>query len=233
MNIDKSKTHFVLIGGFSSDHLGTMGLKKSLEKIGYSADAISFYGEKYINDFTDLKISDCIANVSGLIDRCAEQYEKVFGIGISLGGALLMEHAKRSDNLKGIASIGTPFRLNNRALMNFGQKILPTVYLLWRRMQKIKWLRLHPIGAANMIIEYLETDFLKGLDFVKIPILLLHSKKDQISDCSALPEYLDLISSERKKITFFHNGDHVISHDPDSIIEYYLDFLGLDNEYNL
>jgi esterase/lipase len=226
--MDKSKTHFVLVAGFSSDHLETMGLKNFLEERGFSADAISFYGEGYIDDFTDLKISDCIASISKVINRCAKRYENVFGIGISLGGALLLEHAKHSDNLKGIASIGTPFKLINKAWISFGQKLFPLVYFFWKRMQKIKWLRLNPIGATNTIMEYLETGLPKNLDSIKTPVLLLHSKKDPVSDYRVLPEYLDLISSEKKKIAFFDNGNHVIDNDPDLIMKYVSDFLGIN-----
>jgi len=223
--MDKLKIHFVLVAGFSSDYLEVMGLKKSLEKNGFSANAISFYGEGYIDDFTNLKISDCIANVSKVINMCAEQYENVFSIGISLGGALLLEYAKYSDNLKGIASIGTPFKLNNKVWINFGQKFLPSIYFFWKRLQKIKCLRLNPIGATNMVMEYLETGLPKNLNLIKTPILLLHSKKDSVSDYKVLPEYLNMISSAKKKIIFFKNGNHVVDHDPDSLIKYVLDFL--------
>jgi esterase/lipase len=226
--MDKSKIHFVLVAGFSSDHLEAMGLKKSLEKKGFSADAISFYGDGYIDDFTDLKISDCIANIAEFINGRAGQYETVFGIGISLGGALLLEHAKSYNNLKGIASIGTPLKLKNRVLISFGQKILPFVYFFWRRMQKIKRLRLNPLGATNMMIEYLETGLPKNLDYIKTPVLLLHSKKDPVSDYRVLPKYLNLISSKKKRITFFDNGNHVIDHDPDLVVKYALDFLEIN-----
>lgn len=224
MSTEKTGTHFIVIAGFSSDHLEAIKLKKSLETIGLSADALSFYGEGYIDDFTDLNISECLTNASSIIDRRAEQYEAVYGIGICLGGALFLEHAKHAGNLKGIASIGTPFRLNNKFWIELGLKLLPFFYFIWRRAQKIKWLRLSPLGATKMVVEYLETDLPKDLGLVKTPTLLLHSRKDAISDYRALPEYLDLIGSEKKKITYFSNGNHIIDHDPDLVIKYVLDF---------
>ena len=56
--MDKSKIHFVLVAGFSSDHFEAIPLQKSLEKLGFSTDITSFYGEEYIDDFDGLKISD-------------------------------------------------------------------------------------------------------------------------------------------------------------------------------
>ena len=222
--MDKSKIHFVLVAGFSSDQRETLPLKKSLEKLGFSADAISFYGEGHLDDFTELTIEQCIANVSSVIDRCAEQYGAVYAIGISLGGALLLEHAKHPANLKGLVSIGTPFKLNNKFWISIGQIFLPLFYFAWKRMQKIKRLRLNPLGATNMVMDYLENSLPKNLDCVKIPVLLLHSKKDEVTDYSVLPEYLNKIASEKKQIQFFDNGNHVIDNDPDLVIKYVLDF---------
>jgi esterase/lipase len=222
--MDKPKAHFVLVAGFSSDHLESMGLKKSLEKRGFSADAISFYGDGYVDDFTDLKISDCLDNIAEFIDNCTKRHEAVFGIGISLGGALLLEHAKKYNNLKGIASIGTPFKLNNRVWIGLGQKFLPLVYFVWRWLQKVKCLRLSPLGAVNTVMGYLDLDLTKNLDSIRTPVLFLHSKKDRVSDHRVLPGYLDSISSEKKKIAYFDNGDHVIGHDPDLVVKYILDY---------
>jgi esterase/lipase len=226
--MDKAKIHFVLVAGLSSDHLEAMGLKESLGKKGLSAEAISFYGEGYMDDFTDLKIADCVANVSGFINRCVDRYEAVFAIGISLGGSLLLEHAKRSDNLKGIASIGTPFKLKNKAWIKFGQFFLPLIYLFWKPLQKIKRLRLNPLGATDMVMEYLEGDSRKNLDAIKTPVLLLHSKKDPVSDYKVLPEYLNLLTSEKKNIKYFDNGNHIIDHDPDLVVKYILDFFEIN-----
>ena len=138
-----------------------------------------------------------------------------------------MQYAKRSDDLKGIASIGTPFRLNNKTWINLGQIFLPIMNPFWRRLQKIKRLRLSPIGATNIVMEYLQKDFLIDINLIKTPVIFLHSKKDPVSDYKVLPGYLGLISSAKKEIKFFENGNHVIDHDCDLVISYILDFFGL------
>ena len=226
--MDKEKTHFVLVAGFSADHLETTNLKKSVEKKGFSAEMISFYGEGYMDDFSHLKISDCQENISKVINRAAEKYENVFGIGISLGGALLLEHAKKVNNLRGIASIGTPFKLRNSQWIHFGEKFLPVINLIWKRLQKIKRFRLSPIAATPMAMDYMEKDLPKNLERIQAPVLLLHSKEDPVSDYHVLPKYLEQIGSEEKKITFFENGGHVIDDDPDLVIKYIFDFFGID-----
>ena len=149
MNINNSKTYFILVSGFSADHVEAIKLQKSLHKLGFSADPISFYGEKYINDFTYLEIADCIKNISDFINKKSEQYENVYGIGISLGGALLLEHAKSNHNLKGIASIGTPFKIVNSNQIRFGLIFLPLFYFIWKRLQEIKFFTTESSGCCK------------------------------------------------------------------------------------
>lgn len=224
---EESKAHFVLVAGLSSDHQEPLGLKACLEKRGYTADAISFYGDGYIDDFTDLRIEDCIANVSAHINRCTEHSGTVYGVGISLGGTLLIEHAKRFDNLAGIASIGTPYELKSKRSVAFGRRLIPFAYPVWRRLQKVKRLRLLPLGVVARMLDYLATGAHMRLAAVRTPVVLLHSKEDQVSDYRALPMLLDALSSERKEIRFFENGNHVINHDPDLVIRSVLEFFGL------
>ena len=75
-------------------------------------------------------------------------------------------------------------------------------------------------------MNYLEVDFVKKLDSIQTPVLFLHSKKDPISDYRVLPEYIERISSKKKEIKYFTNGNHVINHDPDLVIKHILDFSG-------
>lgn len=230
METNTAKIHFVLVAGFSSDHKEAYGLKASLLNCGYSAYALSFYGNGYRDDFTTLTAAECVSNISAYIDECCEKYEKVYGIGISLGGALLLEHAKTNRNLEGIVSIGTPFKLKKRWMISIAQFLLPLFYPAWRRLQKIKRLRLSPVGAGNVMIDYMEHAFLEGLDQVHTPVLFLHSKKDRVSDWRVLPEFFTQVGSEKKELEFFDNGRHVIDHDPDSIAGMALEFFGLPSE---
>lgn len=223
---DKSRIHFVLVAGFSSDNQEILGLKYILDNQGYSATAVSFYGPGIITDFTDLDERACIDNLARVINAAAAENDVVYGIGISLGGALLLEHAKCHDTLSGIVSIGTPFRLKNQGAIAFGKKVLPFVYPVWKRLQCIERLRLNPLGAAEAMIGFMEGTFLKDLERVTTPVLFLHSRKDRVTDYRALEEYLPKISSTRKHRIFFENGNHVFEYNP-LTAEWALQFFGL------
>lgn len=138
---------------------------------------------------------------------------------------MLLEYAKTQSGLKGIVSIGTPFKLRKRKLISIAQFFLPIFYPVWRRLQRIKRLRLSPVGAGNEMINYMETEFLQDLEKVKTPVLFLQSKKDKVTDWYALEENFGKIGSDIKEIEYFHNGRHVIDHDPDLVTDMSLEFL--------
>ncbi len=197
-----------------------------LKDRGYGATALSFYGSQNVVDFTDITEQECVDAVSVTVNALAREGTEVYGIGVSLGGALLLEHAKRHDTLSGIVSIGTPFRLRHRWAIDLGFRLLPVAYPLWRRLQRRKHLRLSPIGAAKAMIGYMEGTFLRDLESITTPTLFLHSRKDQVTDHQALAEYVPKISSVRKKVVFFKNGNHVIDYNP-LTVEWALEFFGL------
>jgi esterase/lipase len=229
MENNTEKICFILIAGFAPDETPVLELKKSLEKRGYDSIAKGFFGNMMNQDFHLFTATECIKNISKLIDDAKCKYDKVFGIGISLGGAFLIEYAKKKNNLDGIASIGTPFRLKKQKLIKIGQMFFPLVYPVWKQLQKIKKLRLLPIGAGNMVVKYLQNDFIKGLDTITVPLLFLHSKKDPVTDYKAIEKFSAQISSTRKKTVFFDNGNHVINNDAESIITQALEFFDLNN----
>jgi len=222
----RKKTCFILLPGFSSDNVSVLALKHILERQGYSAIATSFFGDIAVDDFQKLSIGDCQKNISNMIDHATLEYDRVIGVGVSLGGAQLLEHAKTKDNMYGIVSVGTPFKLKYRWLISVGEFLVPILYPIWKHLQKIKRLRLLPIGAGPAIVHYLENEFLQELENIKTPILFLHSKKDMVTDYRVLPEFAEKISSGRKEIVLSKNGDHAINYDPEYIftqLEHFFD----------
>jgi esterase/lipase len=183
-----------------------------------------------VTDFNSLTAAECIRNISELVDNAAKKYDKVYGIGISLGGAFLLEHAKNNTNLDGIVSVGTPFRLKNQRLIRFAQALFPLVYPAWKRLQKLEQLRLLPVGAGNMVITYLQKAFLEKLDLIEAPVLFLHSKKDPVTDYLAVEKFSAQFSSVRQESWFFENGNHVIDNDSDLIIKHSLEFFDLQED---
>ncbi len=225
MTTPRPQTCFVLLPGFAPDSVPVLELKRALEKRGYAVVASNFFGDIAVDNFSDLTRRQCTDAIYDLIQEAKSKYQKVVGVGISLGGALLLEHAKKHNNLDCIVSIGTPFKFKSRLLVKIGQALIQPIYPAWRHFQKYKRLRLLPIGAANMAIEYIEKEFGQNLELITVPALLIHSKKDWISDYCVMPEFISKLSSAPKELIILNNGSHTVNSGADLIIQHAETFL--------
>lgn len=227
INEFKKDICFIVLPGFAPDSIPVEGIKKQLEDHGYAAITANFWGDSEITNFSALTIEQCKAGISQLVKNTHKKYKYVIGVGISLGGALLLEHAKRNNGLHCIVSVGTPFKLRNKFLIKLGFVIYPLLNIVWKRLQKIKELRLTPIEAAKMVIDYLEGDFLRNLDSIQTQTLFIHSKKDLVTDYRALENFSWKISSAKKQIVYLDVNDHAIKYDCAEILNALTSFLSL------
>jgi esterase/lipase len=221
-----SSSCFIILPGFSPDNIPVLHLKELLEEKGFSAIATNFYGSAAVEDFSLLSIEDCQKNIADLINSSKKKYKKVYGIGVSLGGALLLEYAKKENGLDAIVSIGSPFKLRNKKKIFVARKILPLIVPVWKKLEKIKKLRPIPLGFAEEMITYLEGDFIKHLESIKTPVLFIHSKKDWVTDHKAAEEFSQKISNKRNQFIYFDNGGHVINGNSGKVVGYIIEFLG-------
>jgi esterase/lipase len=221
MKLDNLKNDlcFIILPGFAPDDFPAQAIKKSLHKQGYKAIAANFWGTFKVDNFSDLTIEQCQAGVAKLIKDTAKEYKHVIGVGISVGGALLLEYAKNNNHLDCLVSIGTPFKLKNRRLIKLGFILYPGINLFWQRAQKIKAWRLLPIACAKMVVDYLEGDFLKNLEKIKTPTLLMQSKHDFITDWCVVDNFLNKLSSKNKQVVYFESNNHVIEYDGTIILK--------------
>lgn len=225
MKTDNQPICFILLPGFSPDNYPVLNLKKRLEERGHVAIANNFYGARQISNFSDLTAQECQANLRQTIQKARNNHEKVVGIGVSLGGALLLDYAKSDDGLDAVISVGTPFKIKNAKMIRVGQFFIPAAKPFCFIFNKLRRRQLPPIPATRMVMDYLSGEFISDLEKISAPVLFLHSKKDKITDYRALKEYSDKLSSHKKEIIFFDNGSHVINGGTEKILNFTFDFL--------
>lgn len=223
--IPNNRICFLLLPGFAPDNVPMLGLKKELEALGYSVVATNFWGNGKVSNFSTVTIEQCKQGIADIVSELSATYDVVIGIGVSLGGALLLEHAKNSDDINYIVSIGTPFKLKLRNLIAVGFAVYPFFRPLWNQMQKVSSWRLLPLGAAREVVGYLNGDFSKDLENIKTPTLLVHSKSDFLADYSVVDAALARFSSTHKKAIYPENTDHTINYDNALIIGALTDFI--------
>lgn len=212
-------TCLILLPGFSPDDFSVQELRRAFEARGYHVKTTNFFGNVKVEDFRKLTMEQCVENISAFIEETKKSYDRVIGVGVSLGACLLLDHAKKHGNLSGIMSIATPFKMKLQRTMRFEIFCLPAVYHLWNWIGKKKGMRLIPIGAGPAVYNYVKYRFVAGLEKIKTPVLFLHSKKDMITDYKAVPEFANQLSSEKKKVLITEDGAHLTDHDPNFVVD--------------
>ena len=216
-HIDRSQLCFIILPGLAPDPLSVIPIKTYLEEQGYPAIVTNFCGDNTTTDFSKLSIEDCLENIAALVREAKKRRPIVVGIGISLGGALLIEHAKTHSDLDFIVSIGTPFKLKKAKLISLGVALAPIIHPIWKFFDKSQRLRPLPVEALPMAMRFFEGRFLENLDKVKSSILFMHGKKDPATDYKALLRYVKKFSNARTKVMLSENGDHQMGYDPVAI----------------
>lgn len=220
-----AKLVFIILPGFAPDAVPTLPLQRYLQQLGYATIASNFWGDGDISDFSGLTTEQCLAGIRALVTRARSLGDYVVGVGISLGGALLIEHAKQYQGLDYIVSIGTPFKLRWRKLITLAFFVYPLFYPLWRRLQRVRPLRLTPIGCGRSAVEFLEGRFLTNLSAVRAPVHFLHSRTDPIADYRAVGGYAQHMVNANVRVDMFSSGGHAMGYDAKVIMQRVLDGL--------
>jgi esterase/lipase len=209
----RSATCLLLLPGFSPDNVPVIPLKQDLERAGFSVVAANFWGEKNVDDLSALTADFCTRGVTDTITRLTKQYRSVIGIGISLGGALLIEHAKKHNDLAGIISIGTPFCLKNKWFIKLALALFPITRFVVGIINRFLSRRLPPIESAKEIFGYLRRAFLHNLGNVTTPLLLIQSGNDGVTDSRCSKRYVHQFGSKEKDLKFIDGKNHVFEYD--------------------
>jgi esterase/lipase len=213
MNINE-KICFAILPGFAVSSMPVTPVENYIRSKGYLVYSSNYWGDGKVEDFSKLSVEDCIEGIHAFIQSVKTKTDyKVIGLGVSLGGALYIEYAKKYNDLDYIVSIGTPFKLKNRVIISIAGFILPFFKYFWRNSPGMVIL-----NSSTMVLDFFKGPLLLDLDKIKTPILFLHSKQDNITYFSALMKNIPKFVNARTHLVVFENKDHVINYDAKAIL---------------
>jgi carboxylesterase len=162
------------------------------------------------------------------------RHERVFTVGLSLGGLLALCHAADAE-VDAIALIGTPLHLGTRlaALLPLVRRIKP--YFPKRRGSDIRdptARARHPGMAVMPAASVLELVRLQSrtravLHRVEAPLLVAHGCLDSVVNPSNAQEIAASVSSAERELLWLPNSGHVVpvDHDGPELARAVVDFL--------
>ena len=214
----------LLVHGFTGTPYEMRPVGEHLAQRGIGSEAVLLRGHgTHPDDMLSARHGDWVADVEAGLDRLATRYRRVFLIGLSMGGTLVLNVAARHANdprVAGVVSIAAPVRLTDWRLriLRWGCKVIR--WQLWGRPD-IKDRRAWAGHVAykkfrtQTVLELLAlmNETFDRLPSVTQPLLLLHARQDHVVPPKNAPLIYGLVGSTDKRLVWLDNAYHVVTVD--------------------
>ncbi len=190
---------------------------------GYSVLAIRLAGHATkVDDLQRMQWQDWLASVEDGYDLLKGCADRVFLIGLSLGGILALLFAARH-GVTGVVSMSAPYDLPNYPRLKFIRILAPFITKVnkgmsdWQNPEAAKDNIEYPHNPTRAVIQLrnLLAEMRLALPAVKAPALIIHSRKDSSVPASDAEKIYSAIGSQDRQLVWVENSGHNIPREPD------------------
>lgn len=221
----------LLLHGFSGSCGEVRALGKRLHEAGFSvvAPALPGHGTQPAA-LSDVSRDDFLTQVESAYRDAARRFERVYVVGLSMGGALGL-HIASDHPVAALVTISAPVFMSRLvsltvpAMLRFAPKHhVISNYAAWRG--EVVGYRTTPLSSLGVFLDVLKT-VRRELPRISVPLLILHATKDQTVPVSNAPFIAAHVGSEQKVVRIVEGGRHLLTLPPhlDEIAEHTLGFL--------
>ena len=215
-----NSTGCLLIHGFTGTPKEMRWMGEYLNKKGFTVYGIRLAGHAtQIPDLIRTRWQDWVISVEEGLDILSMTCKNVFALGLSMGGVLSLIAADRY-NISGAICMSTPYDLPKDWRLKIAKQlsiIVPTVSKGESHLQNIEAAKSHldyPFYPTRSIAELndLLLEMHNAIPRIKKPVLLIHSKSDDLSYENSMKIY-SLLECQDKEIFLLEKSGHVITED--------------------
>lgn len=220
------KTACLLIHGFTGAPKEMRPMAEALHKKGLTVMGIRLAGHATnIEDMRRTRYTDWFASVEDGINLLKSAYERVFLVGLSMGGVLALSAASYCE-VDGVVALAAPFELNPDWRLRFIRLI--SLFIRWKKKgHKVKDKKNsdhvdYPVYPTISIAEL--NDLTKAmqneLHKIKAPVLLVYSKSDQQVPIANVEKIKARLTTNNVEQLILEKSGHVITEDTESDIAF-------------
>ena len=223
IHAESSSTLVILIHGFSSSPYIFHDLAEYLSSHGIDTETVLLAGHG--RDFQALQKStalDWYQSAEKVLHKNLSRYQNIFVIGESFGSNIAVHLAARYPKLKGVVTISMPVFLWKEKVIRF---FLPLASLVTNKYKKrwidvqdvrqIKELGRHlylPIASIKNFYKFIDNFTKKEAHQVRIPILIIHSRNDRVSQVYSSQWFFEQIKHKNKELYILDKENHHLIH---------------------
>lgn len=216
----------LLVHGFTGTPKEMRMLGEYLNEQGHTVLGVRLAGHATrIEDMIRMNYSDWLACVEDGYDMLKSHTEKIFLMGLSMGGVLSLTQAAWMD-VAGVVAMSTPYMMPVEWVRRFPW-VLPLVSPFYKKVAKSEDYWFNPkVGEGHISYSYNPTrpayqlyQLLKlmrdSLPEIRVPALIIHSKDDAYVLKENVEPLFNAIGSPEKELIWTDHTSHPISCDGD------------------
>ena len=223
MNVNNN-VGFLLIHGFTGTHFEMDPLAEFLKEKGFNVVNTVLPGhETTEEDLVTKKWKDWVNHAQSELELLKKEFAKVFVFGLSMGGVITLCIGAKNPDLAGIIPMAAPIRPPDWRMYLF--RIFPFAHYFYPKHRSVEsgWEDLealethmsygyYPIKSVKQVYKLIK-EVQKLTPLIKVPILVVHSKKDLSVPSSHAKWIMDNVASKDKELECILKGGHVIPKD--------------------
>jgi carboxylesterase len=216
------KTGCLLVHGFTGSPKEMHWMGEYLAGQGHSVLGIRLAGHATCpEDMVRTRWRDWVASVEDGWNILCGSTQRIFLMGLSMGGVLSLEFASRFP-VAGVVTMSTPFALHDQRLAFASplSTIIPHINKGlpdWHNPEAFKDHVEYPYNPTRSIAELIDllSVMREALPKVTAPVLLVHSHQDGSLPSENMTAIYEHLGSKDKQMMYVENSGHVIPREPE------------------
>lgn len=197
---ENNDTLVIAVHGFTSSPYYLRYLADYLVDHGFDVEVVLLAGHsRTIHDLTKTNAQDWYQSLETVYLKNKDKYKNIFIVGYSFGSNLGLHLSIQYPKIRGIVAMAIPIFLRDEAKIRF---LLPLARIFLKKYKKT-WTDYHdaqsikeqgrhvyvPLKSFSQFIKFIDHTTKSEIKFVSVPVLIMHSRDDLVSDPKS-SEYL-------------------------------------------
>jgi carboxylesterase len=216
---------FLLVHGFTGSHYEMAPLEVFFKEKGHEVDNITLPGHETTPEaLAATPWTSIVDFAQARLDRLKPRCSRCFVCGLSMGGAITHILGANNPDLAGIIPMAAPYRVPDWKAVFL--KVLPFAghIIGWHENEESGWedlaaMKLHTHSydrfhtKSVVQLDKLLREMRGRLPHTRVPVLMMHSKKDETVPYQHSEKIFRLLGAEDKTLTWIDRGGHIVTED--------------------